>query len=264
MTSRRSVIALAFGSVASIASFGCKSGGAVPEGAHASPGHAWSYVGDTGPASWASLHPTCGGARQSPIDLVTKDEVPSRTPGDLAFTYAPFVPSAFHNGHTVEMRAKDGPSVSLHGTTSQLANVHFHTPSEHTVDGKHFAAEMHMVHKDASGAVTVVAFFVNEGAENPSLAPLFRSFPTEPTKEPIPLSGPVDLAPLVAKVRSFATYPGSLTVPPCTENVTWIVVPEPIEMSSAQLAPIKAATHGDSARPTQPRNDRVVTNVTGK
>jgi carbonic anhydrase len=229
---------------------------AQPE-AHAAP-H-WSYSGEHGPAHWGSVSPddaVCGnGQSQSPIDLSSATAKAGKN-GAFKINYGSAVATLVNNGHTVQADVGDNADlVSIGGTSYKLAQFHFHTPSEHAVDGKHFPLEIHFVNKDAAGHIAVVGVFVQPGAENKVLAPLFSTLPSAATPAAKPLQ--VDVAAVLPKDHKAFVYTGSLTTPPCTEGVQWIVLAQPIEMSSGQIEAFKKIFH-DNHRPLQTAGGRDV------
>jgi carbonic anhydrase len=153
------------------------------------------------------------------------------------------------------LRFDAGSALELDGHRYELIQVHAHAPSEHTIDGRRFPAEMHLVHQHASGQLAVLAVLLDEGAENPDLRPLLPPFPDGDREEPLPAAIP----PMTLLPVSLATYryEGSLTTPPCTEGVRWLVLSTPLPASPAQLTSLAEALGGNS-RPVQPRAGREV------
>lgn len=240
--------------------------GGAARSAAAPPGVIWSYEGDGAPAHWSALDPafeTCGeGTRQSPIDL------PSHLTRSSA--HAPPLPqwdpvpvSVTNNGHFVQVDDKAASSLVFEGTTYALKQFHFHVPSEHTIDGRAYDAEMHLVHKSADGKVLVIAVLFQRGPENEGLKPFWSAMPMVARPDPIVVPGAtIDVASLLPKAPRYIRYDGSLTAPPCTEGVTWLVVePDPNErahLSDGQIGRLRAIMHGATARPVQPLNAREV------
>jgi len=236
-----------------------------PAGAAApsEPPH-WSYEGEHGPDHWGDLSDawaTCKtGKNQTPIDIVPKSATASKTLAELVFTYAPQPLVILNNGHTVQVNATAPSTLATAGATWRLAQLHFHAPSEHTIDGKHFDAELHVVHQNDAGAYAVIGLFLEKGKENAALAPMIDHAPMEATKDAQTIAGAsLDLSPLLPKHASYWAYSGSLTTPPCTEGVSWFVLETPATISDAQLAKLRAALHGETARPLQPLGARAVT-----
>jgi carbonic anhydrase len=160
-----------------------------------------------------------------------------------------------YNGHTIQVNYDEGSSITYNETTYQLVQFHFHHPSEHTVNGEPAAMEIHFVHKDAAGNLAVVGVLLVEGeADNQAYASVFTHLPAEES-EPQTSDIKVNAADMLPESRTFYTYTGSLTTPPCTQGVRWLLLTEPIELSAAQLAAFNAIFE-HNARPVQPLNDR--------
>ncbi len=228
----------------------------------AAPPH-WSYSGEHGPGHWGEVAPddaVCGnGKSQSPINL-TSGTAKVGKDGAFKISYEPGAVALFNSGHTVQADVSDAAdTISLDGASYTLAQFHFHTPSEHTVNGKRYPLEMHFVNKDANGHIAVVGVFVQAGAENKLLAPVFSALPPSATPAGTHAGKPVqvDIAAVLPKVHKAYVYAGSLTTPPCTEGVHWIVLEQPIEMSSAQIDAFKKIFH-DNHRPLQKISGREV------
>jgi carbonic anhydrase len=231
-----------------------------------SPPHHWTYDGDEGPLRWGSLAPEfaacASGAHQSPIELSTTAAADPALA--LATPHPTPVPlRVVHNGHTIQVDAGASSSVTFGGTRYDLVQFHFHSPAEHTLDGARFDAEMHLVHRSAEGKLLVIGVLLKKGTENAALKPLWEAMPGAPTKAPVVIAGQtVDVAALLPKSGRYAHYEGSLTAPPCSEGVTWLVaLPDggpATELSEAQIARLRAAIGVATNRPAQPANGRAV------
>lgn len=218
----------------------------------------WSYEGDKGPARWGSLHPAfsdCAkGLEQSPIDLVDAE---TREQGPIEFDYAPSPVTLLNNGHAIQVDYAPGSGMTLDGVRYELLQFHFHHGSEHTVAGVRLPMELHLVHRSAESALAVVGLFLEEGRENHVLAPIWRHLPVKPAPAmTVPAS--VDAAALLPEKRTAWRYRGSLTTPPCSQGVSWVVMTEPVAMSAKQIARY-GDLFPDSYRPTQPLNGRPLT-----
>ena len=245
--------------------------GKAPESAHRKSAAAqekhWGYedgAHSIGPAKWGTLagNARCSnGKLQTPINLsagaATAQDLPN-----LVFGYKPSSLSMINNGHTVQMTYAPGSRLGRVGgkDTWTLAQFHFHAPSEHTVDGASYPLEMHLVHLDAAGKpAVVVGVFIRAGRENAALARAFRGLPAKEGDKIARPGETVDAGALLPADKTFFTYPGSLTTPPCTEGITWYVLKTPIEMSEAQIAAFKKLEHlGHTNRPLQSLGGRVV------
>jgi len=227
---------------------------------HDAPAHGahWSYEGATGPAHWAELDPgVVQGKAQSPIDLVTTAAVnPPSGPLALHFTGHEYLAGEEDNGHTIQVTLETGSTFTTARGTYALKQFHFHTPSEHTVDGRSFPLEVHFVHQSADGHLAVVGVFFVEGPANENLAQLIAHFPAEHKAEHFPadkidfnLRPPVD--------TTAYNYQGSLTTPPCTEGVDWYLFRQPMTASREQIAAFAARLHHNN-RPVQPLNGRAI------
>ncbi len=237
-------------------------GGYMLELAHVEPAiqHAhihWSYEGEGGPSNWAKLDPknkTCAsGQRQSPIDIREGIKVDLET---IRFDYRPSGFRIVDNGHTVQVNVGDS-SITVTGKTYELLQFHFHKPSEEKVNGKSFDMVAHFVHKADDGQLAVVAVLMERGAENPFIQTLWNNMPLEKNA---PVEPPdLDINPLsfLPASRNYYTYMGSLTTPPCTEGVLWLVMKQPVQVSPEQIA-IFSRLYKNNARPVQPASGRLI------
>lgn len=213
--------------------------------------HTWTYEGKGGPGEWGSMNPAwakcASGTRQSPIDIrdgfrVNLDAV--------QFDYKPTRFSVLDNGHTVQVNVGLGNTITVTGHTYELTQFHFHLPSEERVNGKGYPMVVHLVHKDAVGRLAVVALLVEEGEPNEAVQQVWNNLPLEKNDALVATSS-IEPARLLPERRDYYTYMGSMTTPPCTEGVLWIVMKEPIRLSSQQIA-IFARLYPMNARPIQP------------
>lgn len=218
----------------------------------------WGYAGLGAPENWAKIKPeyaTCAvGTRQSPIDIRNGIKVDLT---QLRFDYRNTLFRIVDNGHTVQVNVAEGSSISLQGHTYQLVQFHFHRPSEERVNGRPYDMVIHLVHKDYDNNLAVVAVLIERGAENPLIQTLWNNMPLEVGQEVAPPNIAIDLSKLLPPQRDYYTYMGSLTTPPCTENVLWMVFKTPIQVSSEQIG-IFSRLYPNNARPVQPANDRLI------
>lgn len=218
----------------------------------------WSYEGEGGPGNWANLdqkNVACAtGKRQSPIDI--GDGIRVDLEG-IKFDYRPTQFRIEDNGHTIQVNVADGSSISVMGRRYELKQFHFHRPSEERVNGRRFDMVVHLVHKDDDGNLAVVAVLLEKGdAEHPLIQTLWNNMPLEPGMSLSP-STPIDLNKLLPETRAYYTYMGSLTTPPCTENVLWMVFKQPVVLSQEQVS-VFSRLYKNNARPVQPTWGRLI------
>ncbi|MDE0443763.1 MAG: carbonic anhydrase family protein [Gammaproteobacteria bacterium] len=215
----------------------------------------WGYGPENGPAVWGQLsseYLLCAvGNRQSPIDIVgaTQAEVPA-----VAFHYQPMMLEVQHNGHTVEVASTSENWIEVGGARYDLTQFHFHTPGEHTVAGRPFDMEIHLVHRNEEGTLAVVGVLVRRGGEHPVLDPLAEQLP-QPGESLAFEEKTITASGLLPGASRMFRYEGSLTTPPCSEGVQWFVLQTPVEISDGGLAAFEAIL-GNNSRPVQPLNGR--------
>jgi len=230
------------------------------ERAHAMGDVHWSYEGATGPQAWARLKPefgTCAsGKRQSPINI--DESATLRGPAEaIGFDYRASSATMVNNGHTVQADVTGDNAILVRGSRFQLLQLHFHHPSEERINYRGFAMVAHLVHRDHMGQLAVVAVLLEPGAANPVIDRLWTYMPLDKgDRVPMP-RGALELAGLLPKDQRYYQFMGSLTTPPCTEDVLWLVLKEPVSISQAQLR-LFAQQFPNNARPSQPTNGRVV------
>lgn len=250
--------------LAGLALSACTPAAAPPEHAEETTGHAvhWTYEGEGGPDHWGELAPdyaTCGtGTSQSPIDLTSAN---AQDVTNIAFHYQPTEVKIQNNGHTVQVTYDAGSYIEVDGQRYDVAQFHYHAPSEHAVDGKLYAAELHIVHKNAAGELAlVVGILFEEGAENPAFTELLAHLPAEESPE-TDAGFMVNAADFLPDVQTTFRYSGSLTTPPCSEGINWFVMTTPVELSADQIAAFEHVHEGNN-RPVQPLNTRTLTEDT--
>jgi carbonic anhydrase len=219
----------------------------------------WSYEGATGPAFWGDLDAAfaaCStGEQQSPINFSYQRLVPAKWA--LSSAYEPTAFSVNNNGHTIQadVAGTTNSAFVLDDVEYTLAQFHFHTPSEHTVDANSFEMELHLVHMDEDENLAVLGVLIEEGTHNDVLEEMWTLMPTEEgvAAETIVLN-PEELLP--QEIASFQ-YNGSLTTPPCDEGVKWTVIDQPIELSHKQIERFQSI-YPQNYRPVQDLGNRDV------
>lgn len=226
--------------------------------AFGSGGHAphWDYDGNDGPDHWGELDPafeTCKkGQNQSPIDISAPSESPL---APIKFDYQTIPLNIVNNGHTIQVNAPKGSTITVGDKKYELLQFHFHSPSEHKSGGKASDMEVHLVHKNQEGQLAVVGVFINKGKENPLVKTIWEHLPAKAGAEEAVKGVMINPADFLPASRTYSNYPGSLTTPPCSEGVNWIVMNKPIEVSEAQIKKFTSIVPM-SARPVQPLNGR--------
>lgn len=240
----------------------------------------WSYLGNTGPMRWGQLTPAfilcTKGSRQSPININYNTKM-SKIENELSINYHPAPLSIVNDGttelniHNTQTIINDGHGIQVNFSEQspqeiirfknkdyRLLQFHVHSPSENELNKENFPMEIHFVHQSNEGEVLVIAVFVQTGEENLVLKKIINHFPEDhgivhEIKED--MINPGDLLP--AK-QNYYYFKGSLTTPPCTEGLHWVVMPNVIHASSAQIVLFRKAAGGNNARPIQPRNQRKI------
>jgi len=217
----------------------------------------WSYDGADSPSHWGQLNGAfraCGdGSQQSPIDL--QDPIAARLP-PAKVHWRPTPLSVVNPGFNMALNPEPGSFMVLDGRRFDLLAVHFHQPGEHKLAGQGFPMSVHAVHRHANGDLAVLGLLVVEGAANPVLQPLWATLPLSRGQR-ARSDTIVRLPDLLPRRRDQYRYAGSLTTPPCTENVNWVLMVDPIELSKEQLSAYVSA-FPPHARPVQPLNRRYV------
>jgi carbonic anhydrase len=214
----------------------------------------WDYEGHGGAQKWGELadgFKACGiGAEQSPIDLSGSIKATLDPP---RFEWKPQAFKIVNNGHTIQANAAPGSTLAIGKDTYNLVQFHFHAPSEHAVNGKRFAMEVHFVNAAADGRLAVVGVFMQPGRKNAAFAAIMQAAPrTEGEKT---LDQPVDPRQFLPAGKALFRYKGSLTTPPCSEVVDWNVFEQPIEVAESDIKAFQTI-FPMNARPLQPLNRR--------
>ncbi|SHJ73244.1 carbonic anhydrase [Malonomonas rubra DSM 5091] len=228
-------------------------------GGHGGEVH-WGYHGDIGPEYWGDLSPDfhmCkDGKSQTPIDIVSAVEADQP---ELTFNYEDTTLAVINNGHTIKANYGEGSSISVDGKTYQLLQFHFHSLSENKVEGSYFPLEAHLVHQATDGSLAVVGILFEEGAANPLLERLWGYTPSKVNSTTTVGSASINVSDLLPESADYYGFTGSLTTPPCSEGVKWMVLQNNPTVSPAQIAKFRSFFNDqETKRPIQPLNGRVV------
>lgn len=218
----------------------------------------WSYDGEFAPYRWGDMkadYALCkAGTRQSPIDI--RNPVVSEVE-PIQFHYEDTPLKVLNNGHTIQVDVQPGSFILHGGARYELVQFHFHTPSEERINGRVFDMVAHLVHKSAQGRLAVVAVLLTAGREQPMLQQIWNAMPGTPNRTRERLDVSINAKQILPADPGFYSFMGSLTTPPCTEGVQWLVMKTPVEISREQIGHF-AALYPMNARPLQPGNDRLV------
>ncbi len=227
----------------------------------------WGYEGADGPANWGSLSSKWAlcreGKAQSPIDIekTLKADMPALRaefkPAALKIIHHEHMADVVNTGHSIQVNYTEGDSLKVGNQEFKLLQYHFHSPSEHTVRGKHFPMEMHLVHQSRDGQLAVVGVFVEEGKHNTSFDPVWSNLPNAKSREHHLEHVTVDVNKLLPPTQTTYRYDGSLTTPPCSERVNWIIMSDPVQLSARQIGAFQRIIEGNN-RPVQPLNARQI------
>jgi carbonic anhydrase len=223
------------------------------------PATAWSYAGLHGPEHWGKLDPKyaqcAAGKYQSPIDIGNGAKLELEP---IAFDYQPVPLRIIDNGHTVRLDADEGSSITVGGIRYALKQMHFHKPAEEVVEGRTYALSAHLVHEAADRRLAVVAVLFEQGEQpNPLLRALWPHLPLEQGRETALPDLHIDWNALLPAERGYYAYMGSLTTPPCSEGVLWLVMKTPVPVTKAQVE-VFGRLYPMNARPLQASNGRLI------
>ena len=217
----------------------------------------WDYDGAGGPDAWGKMRPEfnkCAtGTRQSPIDIrggIAVDLEP------IQFDYRSSAFSEIDNGHTVQVNPEPGNAITVMGKRYELVQFHFHRPSEERINGRQYDMGVHLVHKAADGQIAVVAVLLDRGGAQAIVQSVWNNLPLEKGDE-VRAGSRIDLAQLLPDDKRYYTYMGSLTTPPCSEGVLWMVMKQPVPISMDQVA-IFSRLYPMNARPIQQADGRLI------
>ncbi len=222
----------------------------------------WSYSGETSPEHWAEIEKNsdCSGMNQSPINIVELNTTTVEKSKDaLEFYYSPktVLNKVRNNGHSIQFDFEKGDSICSSFGNYGLVQIHFHEPSEHTINGVRYPIEIHLVHQGTLKDYTVISIMGIEGQESEVMEKMESFLPLKSGEEKV-IDKSFDLQSIFPEKKDYYTYQGSLTTPPCTENVKWIVFKNPIVVSLEEVLKLRSNMPLQNYRNEQPINDRLV------
>lgn len=218
----------------------------------------WGYSGGSAPENWSTLDPAFAacekGLYQSPIDIqnAIKGQLPP-----LSLSVTAKKKALVHNGHTIQINVADGGKLRLDNQDFTLQQCHFHMPSENLIDGKRYPLEAHFVYRNSQNELAVVGVMFVEGTANAAIAYLLQNLPGQ-INVTAPLTAAFSLTSLLPKAKGYYRFSGSLTTPPCTEGVRWLILRQPVELSADQIKAFSAALGISNNRPVHPLHGRMI------
>jgi len=237
-------------------------------GANSAPAHAhgpggeahWAYEGENGPAAWGKLKPEfslCGsGKRQSPINIEESSTLQGPAEA-VQFNYTPSNGTVVNNGHTIQVDVQGDNSITVRGSRYRLMQFHFHTPSEEAINYRRFSMVAHLVHKSDEGQLAVVAVLLDIAGPNPLVDKVWTYMPLDAGDRVRMPREILNMNELLPADQRYYQFMGSLTTPPCSEGVLWLVLKQPMTISRSQMR-LFTQLYPNNARPVQPVNGRVV------
>jgi carbonic anhydrase len=234
-----------------------------PAGGSASSQHGeihWAYSGEAGPQAWGQLKPefqTCtSGTRQSPVNI--DDATTLQGPAEpLQFRYQASSGSVVNNGYTIQVDVQGDNTLTVRGSEYKLVQFHFHTPSEERINNRSFAMAAHLLHRNQEGQLAMVAVLLEPGAANSLIHAVWTHMPLDINDRVRLPSGSINLQDLLPQDQRYYQFLGSLSTPPCTEGVLWMVIKQPAAVSREQIR-LFTQLYPNNTRPVQPLNGRAV------
>lgn len=215
--------------------------------------HGWGYGKNNGPHTWAKDFKLCGkGERQSPIDIKNAEKAKLK---NIKMNYEGKITKLHFTGHNLEFEVSGKNELFIDNKLYELKQFHFHTPSENLIRGKRFPLEAHFVNASEDGSLAVIAIFFEKGSKNEIFEELFKKLPKK--GQSLTLDTSLSPSSLFPKNKKYYEFQGSLTTPPCSEGVSWIVLKNTQKSSKASLAKLHKAM-GNNNRPVQPINKRKI------
>jgi carbonic anhydrase len=219
----------------------------------------WDYQGHYSPAHWGEMKEEfamCSkGKMQTPINIIATQDVELK-PLDLQYNASSV--NVINNGHTVQVNIDNGSVFDIDGTKYHLKQFHFHTPSENNINGQEYPLEAHFVHATQDGHLAVVAVMFEEGQENPILSKIWSKFPLKQNQLVYLNLNADNIKAIMPKDKDYYKFMGSLTTPPCSENVKWFVLKTPVTISKEQVQRFYDLFGHSNNRPLQDRNNRMI------
>ncbi len=219
----------------------------------------WEYEGEAGPEHWAMIeeYSDCDGLDQSPINIVNYDRGISKGSLQIFYADSTHIYNVVNNGHTIQYNFAEGDYIMLEEERFDLKQFHFHEPAEHLIEGIRYPMVIHLVHRSATGDYAVLAVMAKEDKSSEPFDFLERYLPIQ-QGDTILVDLAFDMNLNLPEVRAYFSYTGSLTTPPCTENVKWFIFRDPITVSLEQVEVLRKLMPLNNYRNEQDRNNRII------
>jgi carbonic anhydrase len=219
----------------------------------------WNYEGETGPEHWSEIDKNdCGGNEQSPIDIVETEKDKSLKPIEFHYSQKTKIHDVINNGHSIQFDFEPGDYIMLNGSQYELKQFHFHEPAEHTIKGVRYPLVIHMVHKNKEGKFAVVAIMAREDVkDSPTFQFLEKHLPSK-VNDTITVNDDFNINNVLPQNRTYYTYTGSLTTPPCTEGVQWYIFKNQLPVSIKMIENLRKLMPLNNFRNVQQLNGRKI------
>ncbi|UII27456.1 carbonic anhydrase family protein [Fulvivirga maritima] len=219
----------------------------------------WDYKGETGPEHWAEIDANdCDGKAQSPIDIIDPVVSTDITPIDIHYNDVTKIHDVTNNGHSIQYNFSDGDYITVEGKKYSLKQFHFHEPAEHTIKGIRYPIAIHLVHMSEDNEYAVLALLGEEKSSNDEVFEFLNSYLPLQVEETKEINEAFNINSVFPKNKSYYSYTGSLTTPPCTENVKWFVMQQALPVSVELINTLQDLMPVNNYRKTQPLHDRTI------
>ncbi|MBL3656352.1 carbonic anhydrase [Fulvivirga sediminis] len=223
------------------------------------PDKQWTYKGETGPDHWAEIDTNyCDGKAQSPIDIIDAVVSEDITPIDIHYNNATKIHDVTNNGHSIQYNFSEGDYINVEGKKYSLKQFHFHEPAEHTIKGVRYPIVLHLAHMSADNEYAVIALLGEEKSSNNPVFEFLNSYLPLQVDEKKEINESFNMNSIFPEDKSYFTYTGSLTTPPCTENVKWFVMQQALPVSNELISTLQEIMPINNYRKTQPLNGRTI------
>ncbi|MCP2025980.1 carbonic anhydrase [Flavobacterium sp. HSC-32F16] len=219
----------------------------------------WDYQGETGPEHWSEMDQNdCGGKTQSPVDIVETENDKTLKPIDFHYNQKTKIHDVINNGHTIQFDFDSGDFIIINGERYELKQFHFHESAEHTIKGVRYPLEIHMVHKSKTGKFAVVSIMAQEDRKSNETFEFLDKYLPSKVNDTVKVNNDFNINKVLPENKTYYTYEGSLTTPPCTEGVQWFIFKNQIDVSIQMIQDLKKLMPVNNFRTVQELNGRKI------